>query len=596
MTTPGVPRFHLTDFISIEDLQSLQDGFAQLTGISTSIRDENGNALTSPTNKPDFCGLIQSTEPGLLACRASHREAAEMVRSGDAPCMASCHAGLHQSVAPIVVRDHHVGTIIVGDRPRHQLTQLSIEGLSQTVGIPESEIAAAAEDLKPWSDNRMTAATTFIQQLANNIARLCYNAYQLKCRVDDLAALHDVAQHLSGRTELQAILDTAVRQLVDTMELKAAGLRLLNEENGILQMAAVCNLSEEYLSKKAILASESEIDSAALEGQTLYIRDLATDPRNFYQEKAREEGIGSVLVVPLISDGQPIGVMRAYMGGVYEFSEFDVALAEAIASQVASAIVNARLRRDAAEAERLDRQLKLARDVQRRMFPSEMPQHHSYEFGSVYEPHSDVGGDFYDFVDLPSGDIGFAIADVVGKGVPASLIMSSARSALRANLVPVESLSQLMSAVNKRICEDTLISEFVTLFFGQLSRDGRTLHFCNAGHEPLIRYRDGAFEMLDVGGLVLGIDETAEYEAGQTEVRQGDLYVLVTDGVVEASNYDGETYGRERFLESIKRHSTLQDEPAAAPLVAKQIMWDVRRFVGLKPLDDDLTVVVVRVR
>ena len=596
MTTPGMPRFHLTDFISIDDLQSLQDGFADLTGISTSIRDADGIALTRPANKPAFCELIQSTQPGYVACSASHREAAEMVRSGDQPCLASCHAGLHQSVAPIVVRDHHVGTIIVGDRPRHQLTQLTISSLAQSIGLDEAALGVSADELKPWSDKRMTAATVFIQELANTIARLCFSAYQLQCRVDDLAALHSVSQHLAGRTELQAILDTAVRQLVDTMELKAAGVRLLDEETGILKIAAVCNLSEEYLTKKAILASESEIDSEALDGKVVYVRDLATDPRNFYQEKAREEGIGSVLVVPLISDGIPIGVVRAYMGGIYEFSKFDVSLAEAISSQVASAIVNARLRRDAAEAERLDRQIKLARDVQRRMFPSEMPKHHSYEFGCVYEPHSDVGGDFYDFVDLPSGDIGFAIADVVGKGVPASLIMSSARSALRSNLAPARNLSELMSAVNKRICEDTLISEFVTLFFGQLSRDGKHLYFCNAGHEPLIRYRDGKFDSLDEGGLVLGIDETAEYESGETEVRQGDLYVLVTDGVVEAINYDGETYGRERFLESIKRHSVLQDDPAPAALVAKQIMWDVRRFVGLKPLDDDLTVVVVRVR
>jgi len=167
MTTPGAPSFQLTDFISLDDLQSLQDRFAQLTGISTSIRDENGNALTSPTNKPDFCGLIQSTEPGLLACRASHREAAEMVRTGDAPCLAHCHAGLHQTVAPIVVRDHHVGTIIVGDRPRHQLTQLSIEGLSQTTGIAEADIAAAAEDLKPWSDNAWPTAEAVVSAAAD---------------------------------------------------------------------------------------------------------------------------------------------------------------------------------------------------------------------------------------------------------------------------------------------------------------------------------------------------------------------------------------------------------------------------------------------
>src|SRR5690606_29097813 len=146
-----------------------------------------------------------------------------------------------------------------------------------------------------------------------------------------------------------------------------------------------------------------------------------------------------------------------------EFSEFDRSLMEAISSQVASAIVNGRLRRDAAEAEQLDRQLKLAADVQRRMFPAAMPEHEHVEFGCVYEPRSDLGGDFYDFIQYENGDLGFAIADVVGKGVPASLIMASARSALRSYAREARDLGALMSSVNRRICEDTLVSEFVTL-------------------------------------------------------------------------------------------------------------------------------------
>lgn len=591
-TSPS--KLILTDFIDVADLQALQDGFAALTGIATSIRDENGLALTRPAGKPRFCELMQSTFSGKTACLESHAQAAALVESAVQPCRAQCHAGLCQAVAPIMLNGRHIGTIIVGDRPEHQLTSMTISALASEHGIDEGVLGEAAEELRPWADDRMARATRFVQQLANTIARLCFNAYQLRCRMDDLSAVHGVGLKLAGRTKLQEVLDTATRLLVETMELKAAGVRLLDEESGVLEIASVCNLSPEYLDKKAILASESEIDQEALSGSTLYIRDLRTDPRNYYQEKARREGLGSVLVTPLKSGGRPLGVMRAYMDRVTEFGEFDRALLEAIASQVAAAIVNARLRRDVAEAERLDRQLKLAADVQRRMFPSKMPEHPGCEFGCVYEPHSELGGDFYDFIRDHDGTLGFGIADVVGKGVPASLIMASARSALRSHARSAANLSELMSNVNRRICEDTLISEFVTMFFAAVAPDGKSMRYCNAGHEPMLRLRGGAIDALDDGGLVLGIDPEATYDWATTELRSGDVYVLVTDGVLEAMNYDGETYGRGRLEQSIRTHGAAEAGMASA-LIAKQIMWDVRRFVGLAKLADDLTVVVLRV-
>jgi len=195
---------------------------SRLTGIATSIRDHAGQAITDPAEKPWFCGLMQSTPSGLAACRESHAQAAALVESADQPCRASCYAGLCQSVAPILLQGRHIGTIIVGDRPEHQLTPLRIESLATAHGIDMALLTEAAEELRPWSEERMAAATRFVQQLANTIARLCFNAYQLRCRMDDLAAVHDVAVKLSGRTRLQEILDTATKQLVETMELKAS--------------------------------------------------------------------------------------------------------------------------------------------------------------------------------------------------------------------------------------------------------------------------------------------------------------------------------------------------------------------------------------
>ncbi|MBK8270031.1 MAG: SpoIIE family protein phosphatase [Planctomycetes bacterium] len=435
----------------------------------------------------------------------------------------------------------------------------------------------------------------FVQQLASILTKLAYNAYQLRCRIDDLKAMHEIASKLAGRTSLQEILDAATKTLVDTMILRAAGIRLLDEETGVLKLASSCNLSEEYLDKESIIATDSEIDRDVLDGKTIYIRDLRTDPRNLFPEKARKEGLASVLVAPLKSGGRQIGVIRGYMDYIYEFSPFDVALMEAVASQVASAIVNQRLRKEAEEAERLDRQVKLAADIQRRMFPRHNPKHPHYEFGCIYQPNFDLGGDFYDFIEFKHGQVGIVIADVVGKGVPASLMMASARATLRSAAKRVATPSEAVQEVNMRLWEDSVLSEFVTAFFGLLSADGTKIRYCNAGHEPLLLLRGGEITLLEKGGLVLGLDPDTEYEFAEEELQPDDLLVLVTDGVVEAMNYDDETYGRERLQSSIRLHGSMAPD-MPIELIAKQLFWDVRRFVGLVKQMDDITLVVVRVK
>lgn len=589
------PEFVLTDFIDVESLQNLQDSFARLTGIATSFRDAKGNPITQPAEKPAFCRLIRASESGNLACHESHRQACESAKSADQPCQVSCHAGLTQFAAPIMMQGRHIGTIVVGDRPVAPLSRESLESLARLHRIPTDELLHAADNLIAWPAEHMAPALEFVRHLADMLTRLSLNAYQLQCRMDDLRAVHEVSSKLTGRVGLQEILDTATKTLVETMVLRAAGIRLLDDETGVLHIASVCNLSEAYLDKKAILASESAIDQEVLGGKTVYIRDLRTDPRNAYRDKAREEGIASVLVAPLKSGGKPIGVIRAYMDYVYEFSPFDVSLMEAIASQVASAIVNHRLRKEAEEAERLDRQVKLAADIQRRMFPRHYPEHDHYEFACIYQPNFDLGGDFYDFIEFPGGGIGIVIADVVGKGVPASLMMASARATLRSAAKRVATPSEAVQEVNLRLWEDSVLSEFVTAFFGLLSSDGTRLKYCNAGHEPLLLLRNGEILTLDKGGLVLGLEPDAEYEFAEEPLQPDDLLVLVTDGIVEAMNYDDDAYGRERLHSSIRLHGAMAPD-MPLDLLAKQILWDVRRFVGLAKLTDDITLMVIRVR
>lgn len=584
----------LTDFVDLQTLQSLQDGFAEVTGIATSIRDAEGNALTRPAEASAFCRLVNSSPSGAEACRQGHAEASRSICGSHETCRYRCHAGLTQFVAPIIVQNRQLGAIIMGDRPLDRLDGDGLAALALHHGLDRAALEKAAGLLKPWSEHEISSAARFVQQLANTIAQLCYQSYQLRRRVDELAALHEVSSTLAGRMDLQEIMDTATQKLVETMGLRAAGLRLLDEDTGELRIASVAHMSMSYLDVEPVQLAQSPIDQEVIEtGRTLYVEDIREDRRTFHKERARREGLVSALVTPLASAGKRIGVLRAYTGQRHQFTPHDVSLLEAIATQVATAIVNARLRRDALEAERLERQVRLAGEVQRRMIPARAPEHPYYRFGCVYEPSFDLGGDFYDFIELPDGGLGVVIADVVGKGVPASLMMASARSALRSHAKRTADIGELIRIVNRRMCHDSLPSEFVTALYAVLAPDGRRLRYCSAGHEPLLLLRDGELESHGAGGLVLGIDPEAEYEVEEVLLQAGDLLVFSTDGLIESPDYRGEFYGRQRLRSSIKLHGAMAPD-MPVNLIAKQLLWDVRRFVGYAPQSDDMTLVVVK--
>ena len=156
------------------------------------------------------------------------------------------------------------------------------------------------------------------------------------------------------------------------------------------------------------------------------------------------------------------------------------------------------------------RQVRLAGEVQRRMIP-EPAARGGLDLAAVYVPSLDLSGDFYDFIELPAGNLGVVICDVMGKGVPASLLMASIRASLRAHVSNLYDLSEVLRRVNRSLCDDTLISSFATLFYGVINTRIRQLTYSNAGHEPPMLVREGKVQRLSTGGTVLGIERDMRY-------------------------------------------------------------------------------------
>ena len=574
----------LTDLVSLATLQELQDRFAALGCMTVCIAQIDGELITRPTWGSRFSELIGASSRGLGALVEGIREGA---KNPDLDAPVACHEGMRLYTTPIRHDGHTLALLAVGTRTHRPWSADRLRRIADEYGLSVSELSATAAMLDPKRGGTPEAIHRFADVLAHIIATLYGQAERIARQLDDLRTVHGLADLLSGTLDLQAILNLTVRRVVEVMPVKACAIRLLNPETGELVIKAVHNLSEEYLRKGPVLLAKSAIDGAAFAGHGVYIENAPTDPRIRYPENARREGIVSGLCMPLTYRGQTIGIIRVYTGKRHVFTESEESLLRSIGSQAASAIIHSRLYAEQVEGERVQRQVDAAAQIQRRMLPARPPAVAGFSFGCVYDPTLQVGGDFYDFIELPGGFLGMCIADVVGKGLPAALLMASIRSAVRAYAPGAADPAATIAQANRHMYHDTPVTEFATIVYGVLSPDGRSFAYCNAGHLPPLLLRGERFTELTAGGLAIGIRPDEAFEQDVVALKSADLVVMVTDGVTEAMDFQGETFGRERLLSSIWRHRQLE-----AQQLAGQILWDVRRFVGLAEQSDDITIVV----
>ena len=404
--------------------------------------------------------------------------------------------------------------------------------------------------------------------------------------------IYQITTLVAGRFTLQEVLDKLAEAAVRITGLKACSIRLLDEEAGDLVMRSTYGLSEEYRNK-GVVTKDDPVIKAAFAGEAVVLDDMQDDDRVSFKDSTIKEGLVGQLTVAMKFRDKPIGVLRLYSGKPVHFEDDDIDLARAIGSQCAVAITNAKLYAEAIEATRITEQVRLAGHIQRRMIPEKAPQIQGLDIAAIYIPCFDVGGDFYDFLRLGENKIGIAIADVIGKGIPAAIMTSSFRGALRAYSecdCRSEALLETVRRLNKMACEECQGGEFVSLFYGIVDNDKRTFTYCNCGHEPPVLLRNGQITDLNKGGLVLGVLPRAEYQSETVQLKDNDCLLFYTDGLIDASNFDGDTWGRDRLLETFNHC-----KPSSAEQVIKNVLAYRRRFVGLAQQVDDTSMVVVKV-
>jgi len=297
------------------------------------------------------------------------------------------------------------------------------------------------------------------------------------------------------------------------------------------------------------------------------------------------------LLVPIFQQSRLQGVLGVgpkLTGG--RFHAEDIGLLGLLGQQIAVSLENLRLLSENLANRVLEEEIQLASQIQKGLLPTVFPERPGYTAGARSLASKEVGGDYFDVFCTDERRLHVAIADVSGKGVPAAILMSYLRAALRSNVQHLASPGEVLARINNLLYESTSPEKFATFFYGTLDTLRHELVYANAGHNyPILVRADGSTQELSDGGLVLGIVPNARYDDGRLSVGPGETLFLYTDGVTEATDGGDEEYGTERLGQVLVR--AVREGPES---IMDHVMLEVREFCRGSDLGDDITMVVVQ--
>lgn len=377
------------------------------------------------------------------------------------------------------------------------------------------------------------------------------------------------------------------------------GFVMLADTSGVLQFTTARARGRQSLPGTTFETSHKIPREVFETQQTTIVGDLLEGGLAGVHQGTIAVGIRHVLCVPLLvtppaGPGRPTGA-RA-IGVLYlDGRQRDVLLSsstksslEAFATQAALAIESARLYAESAEKARLDRDLRLAAEIQRALLPAPRLDRARFDLAAATIPCRTVGGDFFDYVEFDDHWFGFTLGDVAGKGPSAALLASAVQSNFAAQVAVASDPADLMLRLNHALLRRAVDARFATMFYAVLESAG-SVRYVNAGQEPPVLVRHDAIEALGDGGPVLGLLPMATYDAGSVTMAPGDLIVICSDGVTDAQNPAGDDFGRDRLAAVVAR------EHGSAPAdVVERLVATVREFAGSAAQADDITLMVVR--
>lgn len=457
-------------------------------------------------------------------------------------------------------------------------------------------INVAGPDWSDFSPSALTLLTNVGHQMGIALERARLFDLLQDRRLHEQAALLELSNQLLSRRDLDDLIQYLVQAVRELLGVDACALLLPAEEPGSLVFRAVSGWRHDPVAGQQRVPADERSGSgrAMLTQQPILYEDIQTeDPTSWTSDWWQAEGFRGHAVIPLIVELRAIGTLLIDMRQPRLLTEDELRFLRLMANQAAMAIEQARLHREEVERQRLEKELAVARDIQLSLLPKECPEIPGWEFAASYQAASLVGGDFYDFFELPGapGHLGLVVADVAGKGVPAAIFMALSRTIIRTTALSGRGPAETLKRTNELIMKDSQANRFVSAFYAALDTTTGRMVYANGGHNWPLHWQaaTGKFQQLAARGTVLGAFEAVNITEYELDVAPGDVFIFYTDGVTEAMNAEGQLFGEERLQAAISAGPGI-----GALQTVGMVVKAVANFIGSTPQSDDITLLVVK--
>jgi phosphoserine phosphatase RsbU/P len=427
-------------------------------------------------------------------------------------------------------------------------------------------VALLGEDATDEDLQMLNAAGSYVGTLLNN-QRLAQEMregdFQLKYRLWELESLYDIGLSIAGTLNIEELADEVLFRMISLINARRAAL-LLREGDSF----------KAYRAFGDVEIGDDLLREVAARGEAVSLAD------------------GTIVAVPIKGNNAIIGLLiaaeRETRDGVAAFEANELRLLSLFANQVAIALENARLHKEALAKQAMEREMELAATIQRDILPKALPRAAGIDVATLSKPAKQVGGDYHAFFER-EGTLTTIVADVAGKSIPAALLVSAFHAALQLLFAEGRELGEIATELNRHLHSWSAENKFVTMILITLDPDSETLQFVNAGHNPCYVITDGKLEQLKSHGLPIGILGKSHYVTQTRPFPTGSTVVLYSDGITEAENAAGEEFENDRLEPLLEAHAA-----DSASALRDAIAEAVDAFVADAPQKDDQTLVIAK--
>ncbi len=414
-------------------------------------------------------------------------------------------------------------------------------------------------------------------------------------KMNEVTSLLDLSRVISTEFDFHKLIKLLPEMAIKVIGAESIWLELYKPDSKELYIASSQNIHKNEISEFGKIGQKILSEKIVSTRKPILLNEIGKNHPYAYLRGWKSD-IGSIIGAPLISgNGKPLGILFATKKYTFGFYPDDLAMLEAYANQGVIALDNVMLLKESFERERMEEELRIAREVQQKLLPHKTPKYNGVSIEALTITAYEVGGDYYDFINFSDDQLGFIIGDVSGKGTSAAFYMAEAKGVIQSLSKSFQQPRELLIRTNEILYETLERKSFISMLMATLNCKTNTLSFARAGHCPLLYYNSKVNKaaLLQPEGIGVGLEKgdifKKKLKEEKVKCHSGDIFVFYTDGLSEARNHDGEEYGDERLRNLIETNAK-----KTTPELKKLVIDSILSFLNGQSLSDDLTLLLVK--